>query len=59
MDSPRKWILGLFLGGIVLVILLTWGSIGSAILTLALILSGIFLALKRSLADQEDYLTEE
>ncbi len=59
MGSLRKWILGLFLGGTVLVILLTWGSIGSAILTLALIMAGIFLALKRSLAEQEDYLTEE
>ena len=34
---------------VVAVIILTWGSIGSAALTLGLLLGGIFIALKKSL----------
>ena len=55
----RKWILGLFLAAVIAVILLTWGSIGSAALTLGLILGGIFLALKKSLNREDDFLYDE
>lgn len=56
----RKILLGLFLAGVVAVIILTWGSIGSAALTLGLLLGGIFTALKKSLnRDPEDYFSEE
>ena len=53
----RKNILpGVFLAIVLAVILLTWGSIGSAALTLGLLLAGIFAALKRSLnRDPDDY----
>ena len=45
-----------FLVVIVAVILLTWGSIASAALTLGLLLGGIFIALKKSLnRDPDDY----
>ncbi len=63
MSTLQKWILGIFLLGILTVIILTWGSVGSAILTLALILAGIFLLLRRSLDEQEqaveDFQMEE
>ena len=37
-------------------ILLTWGSIGSAALTLGLLMAGSFIALKKSLnRDPDDY----
>ena len=53
----RKNILpGVFLAIVLAVILLTWGSIGSAALTLGLLLAGIFTALKKSLnRDPDDY----
>jgi len=53
----RKNILpGIFLAAVLAVIILTWGSIGSAALTLGLLLGGIFLALKKSLnRDPDDY----
>ena len=45
---------------VVAVIILTWGSIGSAALTLGLLLGGIFIALKKSLnRDVDDYFLEE
>ena len=45
---------------VIAVIILTWGSIGSAALTLGLLLSGIFLLLKKSLnRDVDDYFLEE
>ncbi len=59
MGGKPKWGLGLFLAGILLVIALTWGSIGSAVLTLALILSIGFLLLRRSLQAQEDFFSDE
>ena len=60
MSKGRKILLGALLAAVLLVILLTWGSIGSAALTLGLILGGIFLALKKSLnRDPEDYYLEE
>ena len=59
MDT-RKILLGLFLAAVAAVIILTWGSIGSAALTLGLLLGGIFTALKKSLnRDPEDYFSEE
>ena len=59
MDT-RKILLGLFLTAVVAVIILTWGSIGSAALTLGLLLGGIFTALKKSLdRDPDDYFMEE
>ncbi len=49
-----------FLVLVVAVIILTWGSIASAALTLGLILGFIFLALKKSLnRDVDDYFMEE
>ena len=60
MSNGRKILLGALLAAVLLVILLTWGSIGSAALTLGLILGGIFIALKKSLnRDPEDYYLEE
>ena len=54
---------GLLIGFLVLVLaltILTWGSIGSAALTLGLLLGGIFVALKKSLnRDPDDYFLEE
>lgn len=49
-----------FLAAVITVIILTWGSIGSAALTLGLLLGGIFTALKKSLnRDPEDYFSQE
>ena len=60
MSDKRKLFLGLFLAAVVAVIILTWGSIGSAALTLGLLLGGIFTALKKSLdRDPDDYFMEE
>ena len=56
----RNWLLIGFLVLVVAVIILTWGSIASAALTLGLILGFIFLALKKSLnRDVDDYFMEE
>lgn len=49
MSTLQKILLALLLLVIVAVIILTWGSIGSAILTLALIISLGFLALQKFL----------
>jgi len=52
----KKILPGIFLAAVLAVIVLTWGSIGSAALTLGLLLAGIFIALKKSLnRDPEDY----
>ena len=60
MANGRKWLLAGFLVLVVAVIILTWGSIGSAALILGLLLGGIFLALKKSLdRDVDDYFLEE
>ena len=60
MSKNRKILLTGLLVAVLLVIVFTWGSIGSAALTLGLILSGIFLALKKSLnRDVDDYYLEE
>lgn len=56
MNTSKNPVLWLFLAVVTAVILLTWGSIASAALTLGLLLSGIFLALKKSLnRDPDDY----
>ena len=58
--SIRTSLLVAFLVFVVAVIILTWGSIGSAALTIGLLLGGIFLALKKSLnRDPDDYFWEE
>lgn len=60
MEGTRKTLLTGLLAVIVAVILLTWGSIGSAILTLGLLLSGLVIALRKSLQRQEeDYFNED
>ena len=54
--NGKRILPGIFLAAILAVIILTWGSIGSAALTLGLLLAGIFLALKKSLnRDPDDY----
>lgn len=60
MGAGRKTLLILLLVFVLAVIILTWGSIGSAALTLGLLLGGIFIALKKSLnRDVDDYYMEE
>lgn len=60
MSDKRKIVLLVFLAAVITVIILTWGSIGSAALTLGLLLGGIFTALKKSLnRDPEDYFSQE
>ena len=59
MGSTRKLLLGIFLTVVLAIIIFTWGSIGSAALTLGLILGGIFTALKKSLNRDNDYEWEE
>lgn len=60
MDGRRKAMLIALLVFLLTVIILTWGSIGSAALTLGLLLGGIFIALKKSLnRDADDYYMEE
>ena len=54
--NRKNLLLGIVLAIVLAVILLTWGSIGSAALTLGLPLAGIFIALKKSLnRDPDDY----
>lgn len=57
MDSLRKTLLFLFLFVLVAVILLTWGSVGSAVLTLALLIGLGYYLLRRFLDthDPDDY----
>ena len=59
MSTGRK-ILLILLVLTLTVIVLTWGSVGSAILTLGLLISVLFLALKKSLErDPRDFDWEE
>ena len=54
--NRKNLLLGIVLAIVLAVILLTWGSIGSAALTLGLLLAGIFIALKKSLnRNPDDY----
>ena len=60
MSTGRKILLILLLVLTLTVIVLTWGSIGSSALTLALLISVLFLALKKSLErDPRDFDWEE
>lgn len=56
MDIVRKILLISFLLGVVALIILTWGSLGSAVLTLGLLLGGLGIALKKALSrDPRDF----
>ncbi len=58
--NGKNWLLICFLLFVVAIIILTWGSIGSAALTLGLLLGGIFIALKKALnRDVDDYFLDE
>ena len=60
MGKGRTLLALLLLAGILAVIILTWGSIGSAAMVLGLLLAGIGIALKKSLSrDVDDYFLEE
>ena len=60
MSTGRKILLVLLLVLTLAVIILTWGSIGSAAMILGLLLAGICIALKKSLSrDVDDYFLEE
>lgn len=60
MSTGRKILLILLLVLTLAVIILTWGSVGSAMLTLGLLISVLFLALKKSLErDPRDFDWEE
>ena len=61
MGSTQKKLLTVVLIVVIAVIILTWGSIGSAALTLGLLLAGIFLLLRKSIIDRdaEDYWMED
>lgn len=57
--SSKNLPLILFLAVILAVIILTWGSIASASLTLGLLLAGIFLAMKKSMDRDNDFEMED
>ena len=59
MKNSRTVLLWIFIALIVAVLIFTWGSIGSAALTLGLLLGGIFTAMKKSLNRDNDYEWEE
>ena len=61
MSTLRKLLLAAFLAAILAVILLTWGSVGSGILVLALIITGGYLLLRWFLYthDPDDYRMED
>lgn len=60
MDSFLKSLLFLVLFVIVALIILTWGSVGSAVLTLALLIGVGFILLRRfyDTHDPDDYRME-
>lgn len=60
MSKLRYILLAVLLLGILSVIILTWGSIGSAVLTLALLLSAGFLLIKKIMEsrDPDDFRWE-
>ena len=56
MNTGRTILLLAVFAAVLAVILLTWGSVGSAILTLGLIIGVLFIALKKSLSrDPKDF----
>ena len=61
MSGTQKTLLIAVLVVVLALIILTWGSIGSAALTLGLMLAGIFLLLRKTIIDrdQEDYWMED
>ena len=61
MSTLRKLLLAAFLVAILAVILLTWDSVGSGILVLALIITGGYLLLRWFLDthDPDDYRMED
>jgi len=60
MSSGRTILLGALLAAMLLVIILTWGSVGSAVLTLALLLTAGMLILKKVMdnRDPDDFRWE-
>ena len=61
MSGLQKILLAVFLGGILAVIILTWGSVGSGVLTLALLLAAGMLLFKKFMdsRDPDDFNWEE
>ena len=61
MSKTQKLLLVLLLAGMLAVILLTWGSVGSAIMTLALRVTAGYLLLTRFMEthDPDDFSWEE
>lgn len=61
MSILQKILLTLLLTGILAVILLTWGSVGSAVLTLALLLVAGMLLFKKVMdsRDPDDFRWED
>ncbi len=61
MSKGRTLLLAVILLGILAVIILTWGSIGSSVLTLALLLALGYLLMRRLWIDRsdEDYWLED
>lgn len=61
MSKVQKILLALLLGGILAVIVLTWGSVGSGVLTLALLLAAAMLLFKKFMdsRDPDDFNWEE
>lgn len=61
MSGLQKILLAVFLGGILAVIILTWGSVGSGVLTLALLLVAGMLLFKKVMdsRDPDDFNWEE
>ena len=53
MNGLRKFLLALFLIAIVTVILVTWGSIGSAVMTLGLLLALGAIALNHVMQNRD------
>ena len=61
MSGLQKILLAVFLGGILAVIILTWGRVGSGVLTLALLLAAAMLLFKKFMdsRDPDDFNWEE
>ena len=55
-----SWILRIFVVALIGVIILTWGSIGSAILTLALLLAAAYMLVLKIMgnSDRDDFRWE-
>ena len=53
MGKLQKLLLTVFLVVILIVIITTWGSIGSAVLTLALLLAGVYILLVKVMENRD------